>query len=139
MERTPGDPTWELAGTRASAIGWGETGPESTYESTLQVVDLPLVQDATCSTVYPNAANSYVVTPRMLCAGGGTRGACDGDSGGPLMVRHTAVRKWLGVGIVSWGSACNADAPYGVYGRVSQFNRWIDQAIAGNPQCRPTN
>jgi secreted trypsin-like serine protease len=52
------------------------------------------------------------------------------------MVQDTAARKWLGIGIVSWGSACDPGAPYGVYGRVSQFNQWIERNLSGVWECK---
>lgn len=73
------------------------------------------------------------LTPNMICAGtpGGERTSCNGDSGGPLMVKDES-GKWLQVGIVSWGkepmsaeNRCAHKDLYGVYTRVSNYFDWI--------------
>lgn len=69
----------------------------------------------------------------MICAGisTGERTACNGDSGGPLMVKQQNGR-WLQVGIISWGriplntnQRCGNAELYGVYTRVSNYYDWI--------------
>lgn len=75
----------------------------------------------------------------MLCAGtpSGQRTMCNGDSGGPLMVRQSN-GQWLQVGIVSWNraplgasGACGHESLYGVYTRVSQYFDWIAYHVRG--------
>ncbi|MFK7754090.1 MAG: serine protease [Sedimentitalea sp.] len=79
------------------------------------------------------------LTPQMICAGiaSGQRTMCNGDSGGPLMVRQQN-GQWLQVGIVSWNrspigarSACGHESLYGVYTRVSQYYNWIARHVQG--------
>ena len=73
------------------------------------------------------------LTDNMICAGttSGQRTMCNGDSGGPLMVR-TNNGQWLQVGVVSWNrmpigaqTACGHESLYGVYTRVSNYFNWI--------------
>lgn len=79
------------------------------------------------------------LSPNMICAGtpSGKRTMCNGDSGGPLMVRGQD-GQWLQVGIVSWNrapigaaSACGHESLYGVYTRVSQYFDWIARHVRG--------
>jgi secreted trypsin-like serine protease len=65
----------------------------------------------------------------QVCAGGGPREACVGDSGAPLMV-EAADRTDRVVGIVSFGSGCAADQPVTVYTRVSAYAGWIRETIS---------
>lgn len=78
----------------------------------------------------------------MICAGvsTGERTSCNGDSGGPLMVRQ-ADGNWLQVGIVSWGrvplsggnnSRCGHPELFGVYTRLSNYYDWIGQQLRAN-------
>ena len=80
------------------------------------------------------------LTENMICAGvaSGERSSCNGDSGGPLMMR-TADGGWIQVGIVSWGkmplgaqSSCGLPSLYGVYTRVSNYFDWIGSTIRNN-------
>ena len=68
----------------------------------------------------------------MICAGYETlsKGACYGDSGGPLMVQQPDA-SWTQIGIVSWGpSGCLASGEYDVYTRVSRYSDWIATCMA---------
>lgn len=82
------------------------------------------------------------VNENMICAGipSGERTSCNGDSGGPLMVRQ-ADGSWLQVGVVSWGrrplfssnrQACNHPQLYAVYTRLSRYFDWIGNKLASN-------
>jgi len=80
------------------------------------------------------------LTDNMICAGvaNGTKTACNGDSGGPLLMRQ-ADGRWLQVGIVSWGrfplgstQHCGFPELYGVYTRVSNYYDWIATKMRQN-------
>lgn len=77
------------------------------------------------------------LSENMICAGvsSGERTSCNGDSGGPLMIRQPD-GKWLQVGIVSWGripldsgKRCGNPELYGVYTKVSNYFDWISDKI----------
>lgn len=79
------------------------------------------------------------LTEDMICAGvaSGARTSCNGDSGGPLMIRLQD-GSWLQVGIVSWGKrplegngACGYENLYAVYTRVSSYYDWIARQLGG--------
>jgi secreted trypsin-like serine protease len=70
----------------------------------------------------------------MICAGleSGKRDSCNGDSGGPVIVRGPA--GFLQVGIVSWGeipigaeSGCGIPQLYAYYTRISSYKDWIER------------
>eukprot|EP00957_Ditylum_brightwellii_P186865 14229746-Ditylum_brightwellii.AAC.1 len=72
----------------------------------------------------------------MLCAGGGSKDACRGDSGGPLL--DYVSTQFIQVGIVSFGYGCGVDGYYGVYADVRTQRAWIDRVICQNSSNRAT-
>ncbi|MEM6305204.1 MAG: serine protease [Pseudomonadota bacterium] len=79
-----------------------------------------------------NAAVPLPVTENMICAGTpvGPRGACDGDSGGPLMLRQSD-GTLIQAGVVSWGLAaqeqpgCERNAKFSMYTRMGNYTDWV--------------
>lgn len=105
-----------------TAVGWGATREGShTLQRYLRKVQVPLVLDSTCGRLYESAGHNFVPSD-MLCAGDiarGGRDSCQGDSGGPLLRRDG--KRWVQVGIVSWGVGCGRAKYPGVYTQVSRF------------------
>lgn len=90
------------------------------------------------SILVPNIGDA--LTNNMICAGvaSGERSSCNGDSGGPLMMRRSD-GGWIQVGIVSWGkmplgaeTSCGLPSLYGVYTRASNYFDWIGNTIRSN-------
>jgi len=99
--------------------GWGTTTQGGRPSLVLREVDLPIIANAFCSTMYDG------IVPSMLCAYMPGKDSCQGDSGGPLFVEedNTIVQ----VGIVSWGIGCAGVGAPGVYARVSEVIDWVCQ------------
>ncbi|GAB0091496.1 chymotrypsin-like elastase family member 2A [Sergentomyia squamirostris] len=64
--------------------------------------------------------------PGMFCAGGGTKDACQGDSGSGLICQNVLV------GIVSYGSSCGVPGIPGVYTDIQYHMDWIELILV---QC----
>ncbi|KAM4717151.1 serine protease 27-like [Anableps anableps] len=101
-----------------------EDGSTLPFPQTLQEVDVPIVSNSRCSSIYS-------LTNNMLCAGltDGGKDSCQGDSGGPLVTKNGTV--WVQAGIVSFGSGCARPDNPGVYTRVSRYQSWINSQITG--------
>ena len=67
------------------------------------------------------------VTENMLCAKDEGQDACQGDSGGPLVVKDDDGD--VQVGVISGGISCAMDQFPGVYARVSQAYKWIQEEV----------
>uniref|UniRef100_A0A4W4EYD5 Peptidase S1 domain-containing protein n=1 Tax=Electrophorus electricus TaxID=8005 RepID=A0A4W4EYD5_ELEEL len=116
-------------GTLSWVTGWGNIGSGVSLPSPgyLQEVQVPIIGNRQCFCLYGGG-----ITGNMICAGAipGGKDSCQGDSGGPLVIKQGSI--WIQAGIVSFGNGC-AQANYpGVYTRVSQYQKWINQVITSN-------
>eukprot|EP00069_Balaena_mysticetus_P017088 bmy_10440T0 len=118
-------------GQETVVTGWGyrnEAKRNRTF--VLNFVKVPLVPHNMCVLAMQNK-----ISENMLCAGilGDPRDACEGDSGGPMVVSFRGT--WFLVGLVSWGEGCGRLNNYGVYTKVSRYLDWIHGYI--NPKEAP--
>ncbi|KAJ8956983.1 hypothetical protein NQ318_012147 [Aromia moschata] len=95
-------------------FGWGYDHVNGTVAEILQKVDISVYPVATCKHYF--ASNFSEVS--HICAGGGGKGQCSGDSGSALTVDGVQY------GIVSWSDKPCATTP-GVMTRVASFRNWI--------------
>nr|BAM36362.1 coagulin factor II [Oplegnathus fasciatus] len=121
-------------GFKGRVTGWGnlkETWNPSARQlpTVLQQIHLPIVDQDICRT-----STSVKITDNMFCAGykpeESQRGdACEGDSGGPFVMKYPGENRWYQMGIVSWGEGCDRDGKYGFYTHVFRMNRWMRKVI----------
>jgi len=111
-------------GEASTVIGWGITDPRSRraeLSRSLRFARLTVLGAQRCARDFD--AGGEVLRPAVMVCAWGRRGrptaACSGDSGGPLLVGD------LQVGIVSFGSGCDARVPT-VFARVSGLRPFID-------------
>jgi trypsin len=140
------DPAGQVLASPAmqtTVSGWGdenrEPGPTPSYPWRLLKASVPLVPAGLCEEEY--AGIEQLITPRMLCAGGGQPGAsgrsdsCYGDSGGPLVASEAPGAAQPAddvlVGLVDFGNGCAQMGYPGVYVRVA------DPAVASFLQANP--
>ncbi|XP_018576128.2 serine proteinase stubble-like, partial [Anoplophora glabripennis] len=115
-----------LIGENATVTGWGRLSEGGTLPSVLQEVQVPIVSNDRCKSMFLRAGRHEFIPEIFLCAGheGGGQDSCQGDSGGPLQVKGKDGHYFL-AGIISWGIGCaEANLP-GVCTRISKFVPWI--------------
>ena len=103
--------------------GWGRPNAGDAKPEYLQQVSVPIVNQTHCSKFYPKHYDNQT----MICAGmehGGDE-LCKWDFGGP-MVCLTDGRFYL-QGVVISRKGCAQPKRFGVYSKVKQFLRWIDE------------
>ncbi|XP_038046726.1 serine protease 33-like [Patiria miniata] len=125
--------------------GWGTTQPYDygnlcfdryrPTSSLLQYLVIPVRSNSECRDSFINHYECTSVSaykPAIaFCAGvpeGGVD-ACTGDSGGPVMRQMTVAdgsKRWVQIGIVSWGEGCAVEGRYGIYTRLSAYTDWIE-------------
>jgi len=103
--------------------GWGKTGGTRPPADKLQHAEIDVLTKDECRTLMQAPIGDYhiCVHDRATKA----RGACMGDSGGPLQCRAKGGNVWDVAGVTSWGrSTCDTKFA-SVYTRVSYFLDWI--------------
>ncbi|XP_059469286.1 trypsin-1-like [Neocloeon triangulifer] len=116
----------------ALVIGWGRIGENKPLSAVLMEVAVPIMSNLKCQSYY----GASRITDNTLCAGveEGGRDSCEGDSGGPLMVKNKA--QYQIVGVVSWGEGCARPKKPGVYARVNRYLTWIKSNTADSCYCK---
>ncbi|XP_051156161.1 chymotrypsin-2-like [Leptopilina boulardi] len=107
---------------KALVSGWGRIWLGGPSSNNLQLVNISIASQTVCNNIYQPLG--FDIYNTQICAYDTQlkKGACHGDSGGPLTVNGS-----LQVGIVSWSKGCaQIDYP-SVYTRVSKFLNWIEK------------
>ncbi|KAG9275434.1 urokinase-type plasminogen activator [Astyanax mexicanus] len=96
------------------------------YSKFLKEARLELISPKVCHQDNYYGKSEVPLTDNMVCAGSPTwkDDACQGDSGGP-MVCEVNGRMFL-FGVVSWGEQCATKFKPGVYTKVTNYNKWIE-------------
>ncbi|KAG5336779.1 DERP3 protein, partial [Acromyrmex charruanus] len=115
------------AGSIAEVSGFGIISPEGEEAGHLYFVDNIITNQTYCRELFDTAAN-ITIQDTQVCANDPTiqKGACVGDSGGPLTVSG------LLVGLVSFGlypNICTSTEYPAVYTRVPSYIDWINKNI----------
>jgi secreted trypsin-like serine protease len=99
-------------GTEATVLGWGRTAEGANPSPVLRQVRVPVETDAECARTVPEYRPGA-----MVCAGypQGGKDACEGDSGGPMVVGGRLV------GVVSYGRGCARPGQPGIYTRLAGY------------------
>ncbi|XP_062528690.1 serine proteinase stubble isoform X2 [Bombyx mori] len=121
----------DYVGKTAYVTGWGRLYDEGPLPSVLQEVRVPVINNTACEAMYQAAGYNEHIPNIFICAGrtkGGTD-SCEGDSGGPMVVRRDRDDRFVLGGIISWGIGCAEPNQPGVYTRISEFRDWINQIL----------
>jgi len=123
--------SYEVPDYPMTAVGWGASGSFDEFPQRLQHVEMPFIPLAHCQAMW---GDTPLHPQNAMCAGTPTRGACGGDSGGPLLVNDG--QGWIQLGIVSRGPrACNHRPKPSVFTRLAgpEIHAFIAQTLADTP------
>ncbi|XP_017955876.1 venom protease isoform X1 [Drosophila navojoa] len=111
----------DWTGRNVIVLGWGTLKFSGPHSKILMETTLPIWKQSDCQ-----AAIVDHVPDTAFCAGlpEGGQDSCQGDSGGPLLIQLPN-RRWVTVGIVSWGLGCGQPKRPGIYTRVDRYLEWI--------------
>jgi secreted trypsin-like serine protease len=113
------EPSITSPGAYLTISGWGRTAPNGPISTRLLKAGIPAIDHDACK----DSFLKQTISDTQLCAGTQGKGACYGDSGGPLS--GLDADGIVLVGIASFGGApCAVDLP-DVFTRVVKFRDWI--------------
>ncbi|XP_072402182.1 venom protease-like [Diabrotica undecimpunctata] len=117
-------------GENGVVAGWGSLYFDGPRSSSLQVADMPILNENSCQRVF---GQNTVIDNRIICAGwlSGGKDTCQGDSGGPLMfaVKEQKHYWYYQIGIISYGFRCAEIGYPGVFTRVTNYLDWIQTNV----------
>jgi len=148
------DPSIPSGPISLTVAGWGATQTPTPQDNYLS----PILLDTTVGYVNNNKcvqAGGYVETngvnvyysywnfvkENMMCAVTANQDACVGDSGGPILLSGPKGdgSDDVQLGIVSFGVGCaNADFP-GIYARISDQWRWLEETVCEETRYTSVN
>ncbi|CAK9827359.1 unnamed protein product [Anthophora retusa] len=125
----------EPSGT-AVLTGWGSTSKTSSpvMPDKLQTAKLPIIDLTSCKNAIEKLTGPSPLHSTNVCTGPLTGGysACNGDSGGPLILQDGKKPAEL-IGIVSWGIVpCGTVGAPSVYTKTSSFIQWVENIMSKN-------
>ncbi|KAM9385631.1 duodenase-1-like [Pholidichthys leucotaenia] len=109
--------------TNCQVAGWGSIKTNGAVVDDLRVVDVPIITQRDCQTLWRN-----ILPHTVICAGGQkvTKGFCQGDSGGPLVCEG---EKAVGIASFNNRNICNYPDLPNVYTDISLFLPWIKNVL----------
>nr|AAV91011.1 hemolymph proteinase 13 [Manduca sexta] len=121
---------------RAMATGWGLLEYRGNVSDILQKVTLKKYRSRICKAIFPphTLVSHNYDEKTQLCFGGYNDtqpgDTCNGDSGGPLMIKHKKINcMYLILGVTSGGRGCAWRGKPGLYSRVSHYISWIESVV----------
>ena len=112
----------DVSNKDAWVVGWGSESVNGNTSVVRKQVKVKISTDRNCKNKFKDYSDKYNICDLSA----GNSGACQGDSGSPLVYKND--NKWYAVGIVSYTErSCGSGT---VYTRVSHYTNWIKQKIA---------
>lgn len=127
------------AGENLTAAGWGiiETGSGDTSPGVPHEIQTHYVPNDDCEKSegqvkrWTRFKYEGLIFPEQMCAHEEGKGACMGDSGGPLLLHAPDTFGAVQVGSVSFGVECAHKAFPVVYTRMSSVTEFLQEAMCG--------
>ena len=98
--------------------------PQKLHEADIHVMDRE-----ECRSIYE--AQQLKIADSEICAmkPRSASNSCYGDSGGPLVVLADDPKRYVQIGVVSWGDRCGRAGNPNVFARVAAFSDWIEETM----------
>ncbi|KAF9422949.1 hypothetical protein HW555_001492 [Spodoptera exigua] len=112
--------TNSFVGVYARVSGYGLTfnGDTIRDDQPISSVTVTVISNNECRTVFGN----HIIDSIVCTSGVGGKGACGGDSGGPVVVHSN--NRAIVIGVISFGGMCGSGLPSG-HTRVTSYVNWI--------------
>jgi secreted trypsin-like serine protease len=101
--------------------------PKDLYET-----DIHVMGRDECRSIYEPQQLKIADTEICAMKPRSVTNSCYGDSGGPLVVKAEDPKRYVQVGVVSWGDRCGRAGNPNIFARVASFSDWIKETINAN-------
>ncbi|XP_055693976.1 brachyurin-like [Lutzomyia longipalpis] len=111
-------------GAHALVSGFGRTTNTGPISNQLMFTGIRIISNAECASVY----GTSVIVASTICGRGwdfDSQSTCNGDSGGPLILRQAGGDVHIGVVSFVSGAGCDSGHPSG-YARSTHFIDWVN-------------
>jgi chymotrypsin len=117
----------DFVGQLGTISGWGRFSDDIPQSSdVLRFVYDTVMTNTLCNVRFPG----IIIDSHICVTGTNARGACSGDSGGPLTV--PLGQQTLQIGVVSFGLALGCERAWpSVFARVTSYHNWLNQNLGG--------
>ncbi|XP_071136724.1 fibrinolytic enzyme, isozyme C-like [Mytilus edulis] len=113
----------EFAGQTCEITGWGRTCGTCGLPTNLKALSMQVLRNSECKNYW---TGNNILDGHICIFQGTGYGACNGDSGGPMVCSGQLA------GVTSWGaSGCPGSRP-SVYTRIGVYKSWMDFVMASN-------
>ncbi|XP_014781253.2 chymotrypsinogen A [Octopus bimaculoides] len=108
--------------------GWGATRGTGSNRQ-LRELNVTLLNPNFCQNLW----HGTIRPPLHICVNFGIKGACSGDSGGPLSCVRKSDGRFIVAGVTSWGDrSCQRYGFPSIYTNIKTFVPWIQNVIKAN-------
>ena len=117
-------------GDEAIVTGFG-SNRHGIPQKMLKVLRITIQSNSVCQEKYSYGLSKKFIHKNFLCAWGNKNSdICDGDSGGPIIVKSSSTGNYVLVGIASWtGKPCGSQNTPPVFTRIYEMKKWIQSYI----------
>eukprot|EP00541_Cyclophora_tenuis_P016416 CAMPEP_0116559890 /NCGR_PEP_ID=MMETSP0397-20121206/10664_1 /TAXON_ID=216820 /ORGANISM="Cyclophora tenuis, Strain ECT3854" /LENGTH=578 /DNA_ID=CAMNT_0004085743 /DNA_START=41 /DNA_END=1777 /DNA_ORIENTATION=- len=124
-------------GVEVTAVGFGELAANTNnFPDILQEVEIVTIPTQDCNARYAGTGVT-VLNQRQVCALAPGRDTCNGDAGGPVVMKGATVADDQLVFLTSFGIGCADENRPGIYVRLHHFAQFVDDALCDFSDFRP--
>ncbi|GAB6030888.1 hypothetical protein CHUAL_007720 [Chamberlinius hualienensis] len=119
-------------GKKCYISGWGKRWERGRLSVLLQELSVEVISDKFCRNLYKDIGIKVFNSNICIYAASKRKGACSGDSGGPLMFHDEISGLWYVIGIMSHRFILCSDAFSGypdIFTQVTSYLDWINENI----------
>lgn len=109
-------------GSTAVTAGWGNVDQNGPKSNQLRSINMNIVDKKSCNGLWERG---HGIEEGEICASGGSKSACNGDSGSPLVINSRLA------GIAAYATVwCTSSPEPNVFTEIAHYREWIDKTVS---------